>query len=82
MRIEGDIFQPWPRPRAGLAPVPSVAMPPLPFSPVKFSGLIERVLAEDSRDRLPRFIPRPENSTVIADPIIRVGRLVTSGRWS
>jgi hypothetical protein len=44
MRIEGDTFQPWPRPRAQLAPVPSVAMPPFPFSPVKFSGEIDRVL--------------------------------------
>ena len=47
--IEGETFQPWPRPRAQEAPVPSVAMPPLPFSPVKFSGEIERVLASDSR---------------------------------
>ena len=32
-----------------MAPVPSVAMPPLPFSPVKFSGEIERVFASDRR---------------------------------
>ena len=38
---------------------PSVAMPALPFSPVKFSGLIERVCAFDSRDRLPRPMPSP-----------------------
>src|SRR5262249_35246890 len=31
--------------RAAFLPVPSVAMPALPFSPVKFSGLIERDLA-------------------------------------
>ena len=41
---------------------PSVAMPPLPFSPVKFSGLIERVCAFDRRDRLPRCRPNPENA--------------------
>src|SRR4051812_45175598 len=34
-------------------------MPPWPFSPLKFSGLIERVFADDSRERLPRLIPRP-----------------------
>jgi hypothetical protein len=48
---DGDIFQPWPSPAsfAICMPVPSVAMPPLPFSPVKFSGLIERDLASESR---------------------------------
>ena len=35
---EGEIFHPRPRSRASFAPVPSVAIPPLPFSPVKFSG--------------------------------------------
>ena len=53
MLTEGEIFQPWPRSRATLAPVPSVAMPPLPFSPVKFSGLIERVFALESRESPP-----------------------------
>jgi hypothetical protein len=42
MRTDGETFQPWPSSRAAFLPVPSVAMPPLPFSPVKFSGLIER----------------------------------------
>src|SRR5579859_6447322 len=59
MRIDGEIFQPLPKSRAAFAPVPSVAMPPLPFSPVKFSGLIERDLALDSRARLPRVSPSP-----------------------
>ena len=54
MRIEGETFQPRPEPfgpspRAWILPVPSVAMPPLPFSPVKFSGEMERVFADDSR---------------------------------
>jgi len=31
------------------APVPSVAMPALPFSPVKFSGLIDRDWAFETR---------------------------------
>src|SRR4029077_5814024 len=39
---DGLIFQPWPSSRAALAPVPSVAVPPFPFSPVKFSGLIDK----------------------------------------
>jgi hypothetical protein len=45
--------------RAVGLPVPSVAMPPAPFSPVKFSGLIERVRAAESLLRLPRLRPRP-----------------------
>lgn len=40
---EGESFQPAPRSRAALAPVPAVAMPALPFSPVKLSGEMERV---------------------------------------
>jgi hypothetical protein len=43
--IEGDTFHPCPKSLALLAPVPSTAMPALPFSPLKFSGLIDRVLA-------------------------------------
>ncbi len=31
------------------------------FLPVKFSGLMERVLASDSLDRLPMFMSRPLN---------------------
>ncbi len=49
MRTEGETFQPWPRSRAAFLPVPSVAMPALPFSPVKFSGLIERDWAFETR---------------------------------
>jgi hypothetical protein len=41
----GEIFQPWPRSRAHSAPVPSVARPPAPGSPVGFSALIERLFA-------------------------------------
>ena len=49
MLTEGETFQPWPRSRAAFLPVPSVAMPALPFSPVKFSGLIERDWAFETR---------------------------------
>ena len=49
MRTEGETFQPWPSSRAAFLPVPSVAMPALPFSPVKFSGLIERDWAFETR---------------------------------
>src|SRR5690348_8524216 len=58
---DGDTFQPWPKSREAVLPVPSVAIPPLPFSPVGFSGLIERVFAFESRGRLPRFKPSPLN---------------------
>ena len=53
MRTEGETFHPCPRSRAQPAPVPSVAMPPWPLAPVKFSGLIERVCAGESHERLP-----------------------------
>ena len=38
------------------------AMAPFPGSPVKFSGLIERVFALDNRERFPIFISSPLNS--------------------
>src|SRR3954453_24065754 len=50
MRTLGEIFHPWPSSRAQFFPVPSVAIPPRPFSPVKFSGLIEGDLALLSRE--------------------------------
>src|SRR5690606_33625012 len=40
----GETFQPCPRSRASRAPVPSVARPPPPGLPSKFSGLMERVV--------------------------------------
>ncbi|KOH46456.1 hypothetical protein NC99_07060 [Sunxiuqinia dokdonensis] len=43
------------------SPSDGLAIPPLPFSPVKFSGLIERDSAFDSRYKLPIFISRPLN---------------------
>src|SRR5580658_9712843 len=64
MITNGETFQPCPRSRAALAAGPSVDMPPLPFSPVKFSGLIERVFARDRRERLPRLRFRPLNSVM------------------
>jgi hypothetical protein len=60
--MDGDTFQPRPSERAGDAPVPSVARPPPPTAPSKFSGLIDRDCAFDSRDRLPRCSPRPLNA--------------------
>ena len=39
-----------------------IAIPPLPFSPVKFSGLMERVSALDNRYRFPIFISSPLKS--------------------
>jgi hypothetical protein len=59
MMIDGDIFQPGPSSRAARAPVPSVDRQAWPFSPVKFSGLIERLRACDTRDKLPGKGPRP-----------------------
>ena len=61
---DGETFQPCPSSRPGPAPVPSVAMPPRPFSPVKFSGLIERVSASASRQTLPSPTPRPFHASL------------------
>ena len=57
----GETFQPRPRSRAAPAPVPSVAIRPRPFSPVGFPALIDRVCADESRDKVPSPIPRPLN---------------------
>src|SRR5439155_1452949 len=51
----GETFQPGPRSRAAFAPMPSVARPPWPGAPEKFSGLIDRERASDSRVR--SFMP-------------------------
>ncbi len=58
MRTDGETFHPLPRSRDALAPVPLTACPPPPFAPVKFSGLIDRDLARDSRLKS----ERPETS--------------------
>jgi hypothetical protein len=61
MFTNGFTFQPCPSSRATSPAVPSskVAIPPLPFSPVKFSGLIDRVSASERRNRLPIPIFNP-----------------------
>src|ERR1700761_2315835 len=64
MITNGETFQPWPRSRAICAAGPSVDLPPAPFSPVKFSGEIERDFALESRARLPRLRPRPLKSAI------------------
>src|ERR1700712_4834184 len=76
LQIDGETFHPWPRPRAGLAPVPSVAIPPRPTAPSKFSGEIERVLACESRERLPRCNPNPLKPGMVSGfPSVGAGRL-------
>src|SRR3954465_6566279 len=59
----GETFQPGPRSCAAFNAGPFVDMPALPFSPVKFSGLMERVFAFERRLRLPRFRSRPLNGS-------------------
>src|SRR5471030_2164333 len=77
MTTLGLIFHVWPKSRAGPAPVPVVAIPPLPFSPLKFSGLIDRVWASDKRYKLPRLTPSPLNfSCAQADKIITVSETI------
>jgi hypothetical protein len=45
---EGLSFQVCPSSLAAEAPVPVVAIPPIPFAPVKFSGLMLLLLASDN----------------------------------
>src|SRR5882757_395059 len=57
----GLTFHPCPRSRDAPCPVPVVALPPAPLAPLKFSGLIERVLASESRNILPMLASMPLN---------------------
>src|SRR5580658_7674783 len=57
----GETFHPWPRSRAAFLAAPSTDIPAFPFSPVKFSGPIERVWASERRKRLPRLEFSPSN---------------------
>src|SRR6266850_3255576 len=75
---DGDSFQPRPKSRAAFLPVPSVAMPALPFSPVKFSGLIERDLAFETRYRLPRPRSRPPAASAASRLARRQQPIITS----
>src|SRR5712692_601396 len=63
----GETFQPRPSLRAGLLTGSGTAIAPLPFSPVGFSGLIERLSAFDRIGRLPRCMPRPLNDAIACD---------------
>src|SRR5690242_9213300 len=61
IHVYGFTFHPTPNSLACSPLTPSfrAAFPPLPGSPVKFSGLIDLVLALDNLNRLPMFISRP-----------------------
>src|SRR5438128_1807224 len=69
IRMLGEIFQPMPSSRAAFLPAPSVAMPALPFSPVKFSGLIERDLA----------LERLANDSMLEKSAMRIDVLLGGG---
>src|SRR4249920_2599052 len=56
---DGLTFHPFPRSREADAPVPFSAIPPFPFSPLKFSGLIDRLFASDNRNILERLASMP-----------------------
>src|SRR5580658_590373 len=57
MSMEGETFQPCPNSREAPLPVPLVAMPARPFSPVKFSGLMERDSTLSRRKIFSRLTP-------------------------
>ena len=74
--IEGETFQPTPRSRAQTAPVPSLARPPAPGAPVKFSGEIERETRSNVAKDWLRLTPRPSNSLIGNAPgCVRAGRM-------
>ena len=54
MRTKGFTFQPLPRSRAAALALPSSSshMAPAPLAPLRFSGLMDRETAFDSRNRL------------------------------
>src|SRR5271155_3287365 len=55
----GATFHPRPSFRAGLLAGSGIAIAPLPFSPVGFSGLIERLSAAERIARLPHVHAEP-----------------------
>ena len=75
MTIKGFTFQVWPRSRAAQDALFSLrvlgraglAIPPLPFSPVMFSGDMERDSAFESLERFPRLVLRPSKDEVWAN---------------
>src|SRR5882672_9837552 len=66
MGVHGETFHPWPRSRAQDFGSVGIAIPPAPFLPSTFSELIDRVFAEESRDKFPRFIPNPLNAMEVS----------------
>src|SRR5258708_20055249 len=56
---DGLSFQPFPNSRAAVSPVPFSAIPPFPFSPLKFSGLMDRLFASERRYIFDRFASMP-----------------------
>src|SRR4030095_6328659 len=66
MVTNGFTFQPWPNSLAALCALPfsRVAIPPLPGSPVGFSGLIDLVVALLNRKRFPGVMFSPFNPEV------------------
>src|SRR6266545_5716716 len=75
-RTKGETFQPWPRSRAARHAEPSCpAMAALPFSPLKFSGQIDRDLALERRKRFPRSTSSPLKPPSAARAGERVGQV-------
>jgi hypothetical protein len=45
-------------------------MPPLPFSPEKFSALIDRDFADDNRASVPMSHIKPSNPLIVHSPFV------------
>ena len=77
MTTNGFTFHPWPSSREAFRALPfsSVAMPPLPGSPVGFSGLMDLVFASLSKNKLPGLMFKPLNPELFcADAIVEIKR--------
>src|ERR1700691_5927685 len=73
MTTYGATFHPRPSFLAGLLAGSGLAIAPLPFSPVGFSGHIERLSAVERIARLPTCMPSPLNDA-IATPLLEKSR--------
>src|ERR1043166_4527968 len=78
--MDGLTFQPRPRYLAAFWPVPVVAMPPLPRSPVGFSGEIERVSALEVRYRVESVADSPSEDCATAGTPVTRPRIRTASK--
>src|SRR5271166_298488 len=80
MTTYGATFHPRPSLRAGLLVGSGSAIAPLPFSPVGFSGLIERLSASERIARFPICMPSPLNDAIAIRLLVTSGAILVRSR--